>query len=503
MMSTAPDQASRREHFALWSALGLVPVVAFGAGLLIVVALVVSQWSPLKELDMAAVDALNDVVKDKPKLVQSLDVLTTLGGFATSSTVLATLALGLLIRRETELALFVTITGLGIAVLTFGTKEIVERVRPVLEVPVATTGGHSFPSGHSLAATVTYGVLLLVFLPLVRRRWRPAVVGVFAAVVILVGVTRVALGVHFPSDVAGGWLMGLLWLVVTTAAFRRWEEPEDDRRPLTEGLPPQHEEPLEPASAPSRLSRRGHPVATLLVVAVLLWGVLVSLGYLIVNSETVERADRAFISWLADLRSDWLTAVADLLGEAGSTRGIPAVVVVSVPVILALTRRWAAGALVLVAALGASTIFFASSEVVGRSRPVDDLGATAVAASGESIPTSSFPSGHVAASVAVYGAMALLFLVWSRSRLRYAVPVVAGLIVAGVAFSRMYHGAHYPSDVLASLVYGSLWLTACWLVLRPRLVKPTARGADATSSVGTSHQPPLLTPGPGQKRQGG
>jgi undecaprenyl-diphosphatase len=472
VMATTLDRTSRREHFAIWSAVGLVPVVVLGVGLIIVVTLVASQWSPLKDLDQTSVDVLNAVVNDKPKLVQSLDVLTTLGGFNTSVLILVTLTAALLIRRETELALFVTITGLGIAVLTFGTKELVERVRPVFEVPVSNVGGHSFPSGHSLAATVTYGVLLLVFLPLVHPRWRGTAIGVVAAVVMIVGVTRIALGAHFPSDVVGGWLMGVLWLVVTTAAFRRWEEPEDERRPVAEGLPAQDGEALEPANVPGRWSRRGHPVATLLVVAVLLWGFLAGVGSLIVRSATVQRADREFISWLAGLRSDWVSALADALGSAGSTTGVPAVVVVSLPVALALTRRWAAGLLLLVAAFGASTVFFASSEVVGRKRPIDDLGSAAVAATGESIPTSSFPSGHVAASVAVYGALALLFMVWSRSRLRYAAPVVAALIVAGVAFSRMYHGAHYPTDVLASLVYGSCWLTACWLVLRPGVVTP-------------------------------
>lgn len=115
----------------------------------------------------------------------------------------------------------------------------------------------------------------------------------------------------------------------------------------------------------------------------------------------------------------------------------------------------------LVAAVGETALFLAVSTVVGRLRPpVDYL-------SPHLPPTSSFPSGHVAASVVTYGGGALLVFAWTRSRLRYAAAVLAVLAVLGVAFSRLYRGVHYPTDTLASVLYASAWLAVCWWVFRP------------------------------------
>jgi undecaprenyl-diphosphatase len=70
----------------------------------------------------------------------------------------------------------------------------------------------------------------------------------------------------------------------------------------------------------------------------------------------------------------------------------------------------------------------------------------------------SFPSGHTMSAVAVYGLFALLL--WQRGR--YGWAILAGLWVPLVALSRVYLGAHYPSDVLASLALGTIWLVIVW-----------------------------------------
>ena len=65
-----------------------------------------------------------------------------------------------------------------------------------------------FPSGHSLGSIVCYGAILLVFLPAARGRWRPALITVITALVVLIGISRILLGVHFLSDVIGAWAPG-------------------------------------------------------------------------------------------------------------------------------------------------------------------------------------------------------------------------------------------------------------------------------------------------------
>lgn len=87
----------------------------------------------------------------------------------------------------------------------------------------------------------------------------------------------------------------------------------------------------------------------------------------------------------------------------------------------------------------------------------------------------SFPSGHTMSAIAYYGLLALLF--WRRERWGWA--ILAALWVPLVALSRVYLGAHYPSDVLASLALGTIWLVIVWSTYFARRVKkPTQRLPD-------------------------
>jgi len=92
-----------------------------------------------------------------------------------------------------------------------------------------------------MASTVCYGALLVTFLPAVRRRRRKAAVAATAVLVLAIGCSRMLLGVHFLSDVLGGFVLGLAWLAAAVAAFeiRRMEEGGSDVEPLVEGVEPE------------------------------------------------------------------------------------------------------------------------------------------------------------------------------------------------------------------------------------------------------------------------
>lgn len=475
-------------RFAARSALGLVGVLAAGVMFALVLALVASRWAPLQAVDTAVVDTLNSAVSGRPWAVSTLQFVTDLGGSEAAWLLLPVAVVWLLVRRSPHLAVYVAVTGLGTAVLNTGVKALVDRARPLVDVPVLVAPGASFPSGHAMGSTITYGVLLLVFLPVLppRSRW-PAIAAV-VTLVAAIGITRVALGVHYPSDVVGGWLLGVLWLAVTAVAFRRWRQEEGLRHPpLVEGLAPEVRPSLVPApahDAPSPAGWRG--LAELLAAGVMVWGALVGIGLLITEVlAPVRRLDAAVVEWFAGVRTGDLTLVATAVGRLGSTLWIVIVLVAAVPLAPALTRRWAPPVFLLVATVGETTLFLAISSVVGRLRPaVDQL-------SPNLPPTSSFPSGHVAAAVATYGGIALLVLAWTRGRLRYAALVLAVLAVLGVALSRIYRGVHYPSDTLASVLFASAWLAVCWWVFRPGRGAPSGQrhrdeGADReTRSVGS------------------
>ncbi|MFI7680736.1 phosphatase PAP2 family protein [Actinophytocola sp. NPDC049390] len=94
-------------------------------------------------------------------------------------------------------------------------KAIVERPRPALTDHVVFVSSWSYPSGHSLNSMVVFGLLTVLAVrerPGAVRRTALTAVGTF--LVVVVGVSRVYLGVHWPSDVLAGWLIGVLWLTI-------------------------------------------------------------------------------------------------------------------------------------------------------------------------------------------------------------------------------------------------------------------------------------------------
>jgi len=299
--------------------------VAVVLGALLLALVVRIATGPVARLDQGVAGSLNTVVAPRPWLVTVLQVLTAPGSAITAWIVLSTLTVALLIRRRYRLAIYVAVTGLGTAVLSPLLKQLVDRLRPIVDLPVATAGGPSFPSGHTLAATVWVGVVLLVLLPVVPPRRRRIAVAVGVAVVVVVGLTRIALGVHFVSDVLAGWLVGTGWLLVTATAFHAWRRSDGLAvSPAVDGLAPEVAGDLD--HAPERPPV--HPwttVAQLLVTAVLLLGAVVGIGLLIVHVGTgtaFERADVGVVQWLADHRVPWLDTVSAPLAEMGNTKVI-------------------------------------------------------------------------------------------------------------------------------------------------------------------------------------
>jgi membrane-associated phospholipid phosphatase len=144
------------------------------------------------------------------------------------------------LRGHRRLGLYLLLTGWVGGLVDTAVKVVVDRERPSLVDPIATAHGKSFPSGHTMAATYGFGALLLAFLPVIPRRWRVPAFGAWLLMVALVAFARLGLGVHYITDVVGGFVLGLAWLAASTAAFSIWRV-ERGRRPVepTEGLEPE------------------------------------------------------------------------------------------------------------------------------------------------------------------------------------------------------------------------------------------------------------------------
>jgi membrane-associated phospholipid phosphatase len=210
------------EHFGLRLGAGLVGTFGAAATFAMLLVLVRAGWAPLRNLDTGAAETFNRIDVDHPELVRAAEVVSDAFDPNVFRVVLTLVALVYLIHGERRHATWLVVTVFGGAALGFALKEIVGRARPVLPDPVSTAPGLSFPSGHALGASIGCCLLLLVTLRFLSRRVRVAAVIAAALIVGTVALARVALGVHFVSDVLAGITLGIGWVAVTTWAYVAW-----------------------------------------------------------------------------------------------------------------------------------------------------------------------------------------------------------------------------------------------------------------------------------------
>jgi membrane-associated phospholipid phosphatase len=114
-------------------------------------------------------------------------------------------------------------------------KVLVHRHRPFVDGPFVDWSGYSFASGHTIGATLLYGQLLLLVLPVLKaRHWRLLCIASAISLVLLVGVSRIALGAHFLTDVLAGIFFGVVWLALCLFAGKSIRR---HRRYLPDPLP--------------------------------------------------------------------------------------------------------------------------------------------------------------------------------------------------------------------------------------------------------------------------
>lgn len=199
---------------------GAVCAVLGGA----VTALVAARWRPLVDLDARIAEALHRRAVTEPGLVHANRLLTDwLWDPWTFRALIAVAVVVLWWRGTRTLAVWVAGTTLFSALVQQGVKATVGRDRPQWADPVDSAHYAAYPSGHAMTATVSCGLLLwLLHRSGVRRGpWRAAV-GAAAVSVLGVGLTRLYLGVHWPSDVLGGWLLGAALTAFAIVGFDRW-----------------------------------------------------------------------------------------------------------------------------------------------------------------------------------------------------------------------------------------------------------------------------------------
>lgn len=182
--------------------------------------LVRTGWMPLADFDLGTVSRLNEWIAHRPGQVWLWKAVSVVGGPSELRVGAALVALGCWRRHRRREAVLIGATMIGAAVLSGGVKLLVARVRPSDGVPVTSADGYAFPSGHALSSIVAAGLVLLLAWPALGRRRRAGTAAAVIGAVGAVGFSRLALGVHYPSDVLGGWLLGTAWLLAVRAGDR-------------------------------------------------------------------------------------------------------------------------------------------------------------------------------------------------------------------------------------------------------------------------------------------
>ena len=105
-----------------------------------------------------------------------------------------------------------------------GMKYIFQRPRPDIALRLIEESGYSFPSGHSMNCLVSYGILAYLLLRYCENRKLAKLLSIgLGLIIILIGLSRVYVGVHFPTDVIGGWSLGIAVLVAMMYAFEKFD----------------------------------------------------------------------------------------------------------------------------------------------------------------------------------------------------------------------------------------------------------------------------------------
>lgn len=198
----------------------VVAAIAAGAVVLVLLGIgVMTRFGPQLRLDTAASTAFYAGDGRPGWLTVLLQVVTAPGLTVFRAAVYLPVLVWLALRRAWATVLWVAAAVLLVGLVTTGLKEAFGRVRPQFSDGGARYSSLSFPSGHSSGIATLVTVALVLAWPLLRvpaRRWW-LLAG--AAVTVLVGLSRMWLGVHYLTDVLGGWALGLAWSLAVAVAL--------------------------------------------------------------------------------------------------------------------------------------------------------------------------------------------------------------------------------------------------------------------------------------------
>jgi undecaprenyl-diphosphatase len=335
-----------------------------------------------------------------------------------------------------------------------------DRPRPADHLDVLQLSGPSFPSGPALLAVLCYGLLAYLLVPkLPSLFWKWFVALLITLTIVIVFLSSLLFGTHYPSDVMAGVALGLAWIgiVFTLVEYFFHEAIAGNQDGLQKAID------FRGLRAPGLF--KGRP---LLGLALILLSSLIfaALAYNLLAKGPLLQVDQSvYEKLLVKAR----TASPDLndIMLFGFFLGKQAVQVIGVVLsIYFLSQRyWREVAMWQISTQGAGVLKNFIIDYFSRPRPAEQLGLGTT-----TIP--SFPSGHALGTIICYGFLAYLLVPRMPSRFwKWILSIGLLLLVLFEGFSRIFHGNHYLTDVLAAYALGIAWLVLVCTIIESIFVK--------------------------------
>ena len=172
---------------------------------------------------------------ESPTLTLVMKFFTFIGSFPSVFVIslFAAIFLYFVLKHRMELILFGSVV-IGTPIINQILKQIFHRARPDLH-RLIEIGGYSFPSGHAMNAFAVYGILtFLLWRHIPSRLGRTILILISSGFIFLIGTSRIYLGVHYPSDIIGGYFASGLWLSMAIWFFKRYKERRSKRKALSD-----------------------------------------------------------------------------------------------------------------------------------------------------------------------------------------------------------------------------------------------------------------------------
>lgn len=240
-LTRSPQRAMERHELA-WLAVGLAACVLLLAFIVLAGRVMAGDTQAIDTRILRAVrDPSNPARVRGPAWMESalLDV-TALGSTTVLTIIVVAVAGFLLLQARYRSALVIAVTAITAEVMNTVLKHLFMRPRPDVVPHLRAVASSSFPSGHAMESAIIYLTLGAMLMRVAERRATKLYCLVLAIVLtLLVGVSRVCLGVHYPTDVVAGWAFGFMWACVCWIAAQQFEPGTRSDRATTDGSGPQ------------------------------------------------------------------------------------------------------------------------------------------------------------------------------------------------------------------------------------------------------------------------